>query len=458
MDNNEKTNIDIPDIMQDIADTSAFTPDSDNAIIKVVGVGGGGCNAVSYMYSQNIPNVNFVVVNTDKQALEKSPVPTKLLLGPGLGAGNKPDVGKKYAEEYRDKIAEIFDEKTEMVFVTAGMGGGTGTGAGPVVAQMAKEAGKLTIGIVTVPFLFEGDKKICKAIEGAKEMGKHVDALLVINNNNLIELYPDLNFFNAFGKADDTLANAARSISEIISDSLYINVDFQDVRTTLKDSGTAIISTAIGEGEKRITNAINNALSSPLLKKHDIYTSQRLLLKFMCWKESPRPLVASEIDEITAFTSKLPKTIDVKWGIGDDPTLGDKVKITVLASGFDVTLDTNQTPDGSGTGIGRGPIVMQPDKPDRDETDREPIDDRRAIEEIYGSEKIKKHARDTAKIRYAVLTPDQFDDYEVIALLERTPAYNRKSDFNERLKELSNPSVRRESGNELPAADKVITF
>lgn len=275
------------------------------------------------MYKQNIPHVNFVVCNTDNQALKMSPVPTKLLLGAeithGLGAGNVPEVGRKCAEASADDIRALFQDKTEMVFITAGMGGGTGTGAAPVVAQIAKECGMLTIGIVTVPFLFEGDKKIVKALEGAKEMKKHVDALLVINNENLITLYPDWNFFNAFGKADDTLANAAQSISDIISEPCYINVDFQDVKTILKDSGTAIISTAYGEGEHRISDAIHNALHSPLLKAHDINTSQRLLFKFICWKDSPNPIRAEEIQEITQFTTKLPKQIDVKWGIGDNP-------------------------------------------------------------------------------------------------------------------------------------------
>ena len=260
-----------PDIdIRDINDTSGFAEERNDAIIKVVGVGGGGCNAVSYMYNLQIPHINFVVCNTDKQSLEMSPVPNKILLGPGRGAGNKPEVGRQYAEEYQDKIAELFTDKTEMVFITAGMGGGTGTGASPIIARIAKDSGMLTIGIVTVPFLFEGEKKILKALEGAKEMKKHVDALLVINNENLVALYKDLNFFNAFEKADDTLANAARSISEIISDPCYINVDFQDVKTTLKDSGTAIISTAFGEGEHRISNAIQNALHSPLLKTQDI--------------------------------------------------------------------------------------------------------------------------------------------------------------------------------------------
>ena len=423
------------DIIKDIADTSDFEPASNDAIIKIIGVGGGGGNAVNYMYRQNIPNVNFVVCNTDKQHLNNSPVPNKLLLGyditHGLGAGNQPEVGRRCAEADRDKIRELFNDHTEMVFITAGMGGGTGTGAAPVVAQIAKEAGMLTIGIVTVPFMFEGDKKVLKALDGADEMKKHVDALLVINNENLLELYKDLNFFNAFGKADDTLANAARSISDIISEEGYVNVDFQDVKTTLKDSGTAIISTAYGEGEHRISDAIFNALRSPLLKAHDINTSRRLLFKFSCWKDSENYIRAEEINEITQFTSKLPKTVDVKWGIADDPSLGDKVKFTILASGFDVKIREKDeeivfSPDDSGAGA---------DKP----TDRT---NESRIADAYGADKILKKMHEAAKVKYAVLTPDQFDNPDVVTLLERTPAFNRSPKFNETLRQYSQGSAK----------------
>lgn len=415
-----------------ISDTPEFISDSNQDIIKVIGVGGGGGNAVNYMYKQNIPNVNFVVCNTDEQALRNSPVPHKLILGPkitkGRGAGNKPEVGRECAEASVDDIKALFEDHTEMVFVTAGMGGGTGTGAGPVVARLAKEAGMLTIGIVTIPFLFEGEKKILKAIQGATEMKKHVDALLVINNENLIDLYKDLNFFNAFERADDTLADAARSISEIISENCYINVDFQDVKTILKDSGTAIISTAIGEGEHRITDAINKALRSPLLKAHDINTSKRLLFKFVCSKEAENPIKADEIKEIRKFTSNLPSSIDVKWGIGDNPELGDAVKVTVLASGFDVTLSE----EGSSIQDDKKKILkFTPDSNPEDPDTTDPSNDnsKEIMAQMYGSDKIAQQIREAAKAKYAVLTPDQFDDHEIIAMLERTPTANRNSQF-----------------------------
>ncbi|MDE6160542.1 MAG: cell division FtsZ family protein, partial [Muribaculaceae bacterium] len=219
--------------------------DEPNRIV-VIGVGGGGNNAVNYMYRQDIKSVSFVVANTDKQALNSSPVPSKLLLGPtvtrGRGAGAKPERAREAAEESATDIDAIFNDDTDMVFVTAGMGGGTGTGAAPVVARIARERGLLTIGIVTIPFLFEGLKKINKALAGAEEMSKYVDALLVINNERLTDIYPDEIFEDAFAKADDTLATAARSISEIITNEGYINLDFNDVDTTLRDGGTAIIS------------------------------------------------------------------------------------------------------------------------------------------------------------------------------------------------------------------------
>ena len=456
--------MDDKDLLKDITDSSDFESEANDAIIKIIGVGGGGGNAVNYMFAQNIPNVNFVVCNTDKQHLNNSPVPNKLLLGyeitHGLGAGNKPEIGRQCAEADKDKIRELFTDHTEMVFITAGMGGGTGTGAAPVVAQIAKEAGMLTIGIVTVPFMFEGDKKVIKALDGADELRKHVDALLVINNENILELYKDFNFFNAFEKADDTLANAARSISEIISEEGYINVDFQDVKTTLKDSGTAIISTAYGEGEHRITDAIYNALHSPLLKTHDINSSRRLLFKFSCWRDSKNYIRAEEINEITQFTSKLPKTVDVKWGIANDPSLGDKVKFTILASGFDVKI---RDADGD-----KDTIIFTPkDSPDTNVKEEENAkNDQQRISDIYGAEKMLKQLHEAAKVKYAVLTVDQFDNPEVVTLLERTPAFQRSPKFNEMLRQLSKggddstttSSSNSNSTNGKPGMGTVISF
>lgn len=423
-----------------------FIGPKESSLIKVIGVGGGGSNAVNYMFKQLIPNVKFVVCNTDKQHLDDSPVPNRVLLGEnithGRGAGNKPEIGRQCAEASSEEIKQLFTDGTEMVFITAGMGGGTGTGAAPVIARLAKEANMLTIGIVTVPFMFEGDQKILKALDGANEMKQHVDALLLINNENLIELYPDLNFFNAFEKADDTLANAARSVSDIISEKCYINVDFEDVRTTLKDSGTAIISTAYGEGEHRISDAINNALHSPLMKSHDIYTSKRLLFKFSCSKDSPNAPKAQELGEINLFTSKLLGDIDVKWGVGDDPSLGDKVRVTVLASGFDVTLRDDPK---------SGVIVFGDGEKEKDL--RQGSDSSGRIAEFYGTEKVIKQRRNAAKVKYVVLTPDQFDDHEVIALIENTPTATRSPRFNEELKKLAGGMETKEYNNEREISD-----
>ena len=456
MEEDDNKRYDTFDDCGDLTDTSSFNEVSNNDIIKVIGVGGGGGNAVQYMYAQQIPNVNFVVLNTDKQALKKNSVPHKLILGPdithGGGAGNKPEIGRQCAEASAEEIKKLFDDHTQMVFITAGMGGGTGTGAGPVVARLAKEAGMLTIGIVTIPFYFEGDKKILKALDGADEMKKHVDALLVTNNENLIELYKDFDLFNAFEKADDTLANAARSISEIINEECYINVDFQDVKTILKDSGTAIISTAYGEGDKRISKAISNALHSPLLKKHDINTSQRLLFKFVCSRKAEHPLRTEEFNEIRQFTANLPSTIDVKWGIGDDPTMGDKVKVTVLASGFDVTLRET-------TGGQKGPMVFEGSN--TSDAGKISADEKNKIAEAYGHEKLVEQVQNSAKLKYHVLKPGEFDDHEVIALLERTPAFNRDARFNDEIEAATNPgreTAQQPRRREPEPGDVTITF
>ena len=323
-------------------------------IIKVVGVGGCGNNAVNHIYEQNIDGVSFVVINTDQQALNMSPVPNRLLIGPnttkGLGAGNKPEIAKEAADESKDKLAELFDEETKMVFITAGMGGGTGTGAAPVVARIAHEKDKLTIGIVTIPFLFEGRKKILKALAGADEMSKYVDALLIINNQRLIDIYPDLDFNNAFGKADDTLSTAARSISEIITEEGMINLDFNDVNTTLRDGRVAIISSGYGEGEHRVTKAIEDALDSPLLKNRDVYGSQKVLFNVYFNPDSQSPFETSELSEIEDFMVNFSQEVDVITGVYYDRSLDDKIKVTVLAAGFKVSLEGDAPMFGWGDG------------------------------------------------------------------------------------------------------------
>ena len=307
------------------------------SIIKVIGVGGGGGNAVNHMYREGIHDVTFLVCNTDRQALEDSPIPDRLQLGDeGLGAGTNPIKGRTEAENSIEQIRAKLSDGTKMVFITAGMGGGTGTGAGPIVAKVSKEMDILTVGIVTIPFIFEGAKKIDQALDGVEEMAKNVDALLVINNERLREIYPSLGVLDAFGKADETLSIAARSIAEIITEHGIINVDFQDVKNVLKEGGVAIMSTGYGEGEGRLRKAIEDALNSPLLNDNDIYNSKKILLsiKISDDKDEKTKFTMEEMNEVHEFMGKITGDYESKFGLSVDPELGEKVKVTILATGF----------------------------------------------------------------------------------------------------------------------------
>ncbi len=407
--------------IQDIEQNHNFnvSPLDEKTIIKVVGVGGGGNNAINHMYEQGIKGVSFVVCNTDRQALNYSPVPMKLLIGPtttkGGGAGNVPELARAAAEESAEDIKALFDDDTRMVFVTAGMGGGTGTGAAPVVAKIARELGLLTIGIVTIPFLFEGNKKILKALDGAAEMGKYVDALLVINNDRLTEIYPDLNFLNAFGKADDTLATAARSISEIITSVGRINLDFNDVNTTLRNGGAAIISSGYGEGKNRVTKAIEDALNSPLLKNRDIFGSKKLLFNIYFNPDAEDEFLMQEAQELTEFMNKIDTGVDVIWGVSLDKSLGNKVKITILAAGFAANIsDTVISP----ADTKKAPAPIAAEAPvEQDATTR--------LGREYGQDKIDEMIKKKNRQRQIILKPSQMDDDEIVEAFEKTPAYNR---------------------------------
>jgi cell division protein FtsZ len=307
---------------------------TEDSIIKVIGVGGGGCNAVNYMHRQGLKDVTFLVCNTDRQVLIKSSVPSKLQLGPGLGAGGDPETARQYADESRDHIREALNDGTQMLFITAGMGGGTGTGASSVVAEVAQEMGILTVGIVTIPFAFEGKKKIEKAMTGVARLAKHVDALLIINNEKLKQIYPELNLLNAFSKSDDVVANAARAIAEIITVPGYINTDFADVRNTLRKGGVAIMNIGRASGEERITRAINDALNSPLVNTNDVHGAERILLQFYCSTE--HAIVMEEIDQINDFVQEVGDDIEVQWGASIDESLGEDVRVTVIATGYKV--------------------------------------------------------------------------------------------------------------------------
>jgi len=415
------------DIMSTLDQNSGFQDkEKSPTIIKVMGVGGGGNNAINHMYMQNIEGVSFVVLNTDRQQLNESPVPNRVLLGPntthGLGAGNVPETARRAAEESEAEIAALFDDDTKMVFITAGMGGGTGTGAAPVVARIAHEKGVLTIGIVTIPFLFEGPKKILKALAGADEMGKYVDALLIINNQRLTEIYSDLDFTNAFGKADDTLTIAARSISDLITVKGVINLDFNDVDTTLRNGGAAIISSGYGTGERRVTKAIENALESPLLKNRDVYGSKKILMNFYFNPNSDSPLIMEEMNEIQEFMANFDPDLDVIWGTAFDENLADQIKVTVLAAGFNVSLDKE------------APVPTVPMRTQRHETTPSMSDDIRLKKE-YGDKAISEFTLKQLSARYVVLQPDEMDDDDVIDMIEKTPTYGRKPDFRNQIRE-----------------------
>lgn len=317
-------------------------PKEQSSIIKVIGVGGGGSNAVNHMFRQGIKGVDFIVCNTDHQALDISPVPIKIPLGQSLtegrGAGSIPDVGMNAAIENLDEIKAILEKNTKMIFVTAGMGGGTGTGAAPVIASAAKELGILTVGIITVPFKFEGRKRRSQAEEGIEKMREAVDTLLVINNDKLREMFGNLSLVNAFEQADDVLAIAAKGIAEVISVTGQINVDFNDVNTVMKDSGVAIMGSAEAEGEDRANKCVENALLSPLLNDNNIEGATYVLLNITY---GAKAVLMDEISEITDYIQdEAGSTADVIWGHGYDESLGEKLCVTIIATGFNTSPNT----------------------------------------------------------------------------------------------------------------------
>ena len=311
-------------------------PSNRTSIIKVIGVGGGGGNAVNHMFRLGIKDVDFVVCNTDSQALANSPVDIKIQLGSSLtegrGAGNKPEIGRQAAIENIQDVINVLSKNTKMVFITAGMGGGTGTGAAPIIAKAAKELGILTVAIVTIPFRNEGKRRIAQAVEGIEAIEKHVDSLLVINNEKIREIYGDLRISEAFSKADDVLAIAAKGIAEIITVHGYINVDFADVETVMTNSGVAIMGSARASGEGRAIKAVKAALQSPLLNNNDISGARNILLNVTSGKDE---ITMDEIGQITDYIQAVSgDDADLIWGNGTDPKLGDELNVTIIATGF----------------------------------------------------------------------------------------------------------------------------
>ena len=427
-------------------------PEKENSIIKVIGVGGGGGNAVNHMYREGIHDVTFVLCNTDNQALNDSPVPVHLQLGKeGLGAGNKPERARAAAEESIEDIKAMLSDGTRMTFITAGMGGGTGTGAAPVIARISKEMGILTVGIVTIPFRFEGDRKIDQALDGVEEMSKHVDALLVINNERLREIYPDLSVLDAFGKADDTLSVAAKSIAEIITVHGLINLDFNDVKTVLKDGGVAIMSTGYGEGEGRVKKAIDDALNSPLLNDNDVFNSKKILLSisFAGGKDGKDSLMMEEMNDVNEFMAKF-GDFEIKWGLATDPELGKKVKVTILATGFGI-----ENVDGMNGHLKRHTQEEATRLAEQQEREAERQDRRNRY---YGSEGSTKRYKRRPHIY--VFRPDELDNDDVISAVEQTPTYKRTKEVLDSIYSQANGDTTQAADNqqEPPAQQGPIVF
>ena len=380
-------------------------------IIKVIGVGGGGGNDVNHMFKEGINDVTFVLCNTDVQDLKKSEIPIKVQLGAkitnGLGAGNDPAVARQAAEESQEDIKSLFTDGTQMAFITAGMGGGTGTGAAPVVARIAKESDILTVGIVTIPFLFEKKRKINQALKGVEEMKKNVDALLVINNEKLRDIYTGLSTKEAYTKADSILSTATRSIAEIITNEGIINLDFRDVRKVLKNGGVAIMSIGTASGEKRLQKAIDNALNSPLLNNKDVKKAKKILFNISASEKAP--VLVEEMDELDKFMDQLDPNIEVIWGQAEDNSLEDEIKFTILATGFD--LDMNQVDE---------------DNEEEDEEGDRRIEEK--IKETYG-----ETSQNQRTVHYFLFADENLDNDEIIKMFEDTPTYERSKNLLEEM-------------------------
>ena len=413
-------------------------------IIKVIGVGGGGSNAVQNMFTEGIHNVSFAICNTDSQALNDSKVEVKVQLGEktteGLGAGNDPEVARAAALESRQQIERLFDDGTKMVFVTAGMGGGTGTGAAPVVAEIAKNMGVLTVGIVTIPFKFELGNKIKQALKGVTEIAKHVDALLVINNQRLLSIYPQLDIEDGFKKVDEVLTTATKSIAEIITARGKINLDFRDVKKVLENGGVAIMSYGIDSGEQRVAKAFHKALHSPLLNDNDIYKAKKILFNIYYNPNSPMKVV--ELEEVDTFMKQFTdENIEVIWGVSKDFSLANgDVKVTVLATGF-----------GMKNIPGMEPVVREEEETKAALTREELARKEREEQQLNEMQKaFYKH-----EYRTYIFSDKDIDDENLIAMLDNSPTYKRSAREFEYLKSMANGS---ESAQECSDNEKNATI
>lgn len=404
-----------------LIEINSETVDSNQpSIIKVIGVGGGGGNAVGNMYKEQIEGVRFVVCNTDKKALDDSPVPNRVQIGEGLGAGGQPEIGQKLAEENIESVQGMLDPDTKMVFITAGMGGGTGTGAAPIVAREAMKRGILTIGIVTIPFLFEMKPKIDKALDGVEKMAQEVDALLVVNNERLRHVYSDLTLINAFKKADDTLTRAVRSITEIITMRGFQNLDFRDVETCLRGGGVAVMSTGYASGHNRVTKAIADALNSPLLNDKDVYKSKSLRLAIFFPPESTgNSMMMDEMNEINDFMMQFREDVDTKYGMAVDPTLTDEIKITILASGFRLAPGQEEDEEEE--------LLPRTAEQKEEEEKRE-----RRRQDAYEGTEVR-----TRRHRVFLFEDEDFENEELIAMVEGQDVYRRQDAHTRKMREVS---------------------
>lgn len=382
-------------------------------IIKVIGVGGGGCNAVSHMYREGIDGVSFMVCNTDMKSVNDSPVRDKLLLGEGLGAGNDPEEGRRKAESCVDQIREKLDDGTRMVFITAGMGGGTGTGAAPVVAKVAREMGILSVGIVTIPYSWEADRKIDQALDGVEEISRYVDALIVVKNDNILKIYGDLKFEEGYARADDVALVAAKSISDIITMHGKINLDFNDVRMVLQDGGVAIIGTGYGEGEGRLTKAFDDAQNSPLLNENNVFNAKKVVICISYSSESE--LIMSELDEVTEFMNRFNRDITTKHGVERDETLGSKVKVTLLATGFGIQDIHMKEMDERLAARTEEEMEQQAEEEER----------RRLRRERYYGPDANGRAHRTRRRHLYLFSSADLDHADVVSMVENSPTYLR---------------------------------
>ncbi len=399
-------------------------------IIKVIGVGGGGSNAVRNMFRKGIHNVSFAVCNTDMQALQNSPIPKKIQLGEkiteGLGAGNDPDVARRAAEESIEEITNLFNDGTKMAFITAGMGGGTGTGAAPVVAKIARDLGILTIGIVTIPFKFEMTGKIKQALKGVIEISKHVDALLVINNQRLIDIYPKLNVAEGFRIVDDVLTTATKSIAEIITARGTINLDFRDVKKILQNGGVAIMSYGIEKGDMRVSRAFRKAMHSPLLNDNDIYKSKKIL--FNIYENPNDPIRVEEMGEVESFMEQFKdENIELIWGLSKDQNLeAGEVKVTVLATGFGM----KDIPD-------MRPVIEQEEavKKEISEAEQKIID----TENKKLDNMVEVFYKPDFKIY--IFKGDDMHNEELLAALDNSPTYTRTAQELEKIASIAEAAI-----------------